>query len=109
MATRDCNLSSELAELLTRFHWGVWVRPAGRDDRLRSIALSIVGLQLFGLAGAVAETIVGLVLWEWRVLIIAKARGTSIAKLIPMEQTLESRFCGCGRCGALGTLTPKRQ
>jgi len=55
---------------------------------LLSIVLSILGLQLFGLAGAVAGTVAGLVLWEWWGLIkVAKTLETSIAKLIPMEQT----------------------
>jgi O-antigen/teichoic acid export membrane protein len=60
---------------------------------LLSIALSILGVQLFGLAGAVAGSIAGLVLWEWWALTkVAKALGTSIAKLIPMDQTWKVAF-----------------
>jgi len=75
---------------------GVWIRSAGRDDR-RDIAFPVncldLGLLLFGLAGAVAGTIAGLVVWEWWALIkVAKALGTSIAKLIPMDQTLKVAF-----------------
>ena len=74
--------------LLSAFGLGRLAATIGATSLLLSIVLSILGLQLFGLAGAVAGTVAGLVLWEWWGLIkIAKTLETSIAKLIPMEQT----------------------
>jgi O-antigen/teichoic acid export membrane protein len=79
--------------LLSAFGFGRLAATIGAISLLLSIALSILGLQLFGLAGAVAGTIAGLVVWEWWGLItVAKALGTSIAKLIPMDQTLKVAF-----------------
>ncbi|QHO72373.1 hypothetical protein ACH79_06790 [Bradyrhizobium sp. CCBAU 051011] len=79
--------------LLSAFGFGRLAATIGAISLLVSIALSIIGLQLFGLAGAVVGTIAGLVVWEWWALIkIAKALGTSIAKLIPMDQTLKVAF-----------------
>ncbi|MDA9493651.1 hypothetical protein XI08_32225 [Bradyrhizobium sp. CCBAU 11361] len=76
--------------LLWAFGFGRQAATTGAISLLLSIAVSILGLQLFGLAGAVAGSIAGLVLWEWWALIkVAKALGTSIAKLIPMDQTLK--------------------
>jgi O-antigen/teichoic acid export membrane protein len=80
-------------QLLWAFGFGRQAATIGATSLLLSIALSILGLQLFGLAGAVAGTIAGLVLWEWWALIkVAKALGTSIAKLIPMDQTWKVAF-----------------
>jgi hypothetical protein len=79
--------------VLWAFGFGRQAATIGAISLLLSIALSILGLQLFGLAGAVAGTIAGLVVWEWWALIkVAKALGTSIAKLIPMDQTLKVAF-----------------
>jgi O-antigen/teichoic acid export membrane protein len=79
--------------LLSAFGFGRLAAMLSAISLLLSIALSILGLQLFGLAGAVAGSIAGLVLWEWWGLIkVAKALGTSIAKLIPMDQTCKIAF-----------------
>jgi O-antigen/teichoic acid export membrane protein len=79
--------------LLWAFGFGRQVATTQAISLLLSIAVSILGLQLFGLAGAVAGSIAGLVLWEWWALIkVAKALGTSIAKLIPMDQTWKIAF-----------------
>jgi O-antigen/teichoic acid export membrane protein len=86
-----------LGQIATVFGAGqlLWVFGFGRQaamisaiSLLLSIALSILGLQLFGLAGAVAGSMASLVLWEWWALAkVVKALETSIAKLIPMDQT----------------------
>ncbi|MGY4626435.1 lipopolysaccharide biosynthesis protein [Bradyrhizobium sp. USDA 4486] len=91
-----------LGEIATVFGAGhlLWALGFGRQaatvgaiSLLLSIALSILGLQLFGLAGAVAGSIGSLVLWEWWSLTkAAKALGTGIAKLVPMGQTLKVTF-----------------
>ncbi|WOH56072.1 hypothetical protein [Bradyrhizobium sp. BWC-3-1] len=74
--------------LLSAFGLGRLAATIGAISLLLSVALSILGLHFFGLAGAVAGTVAGLVLWEWWGLIkVAKALETSFAKLIPMEQT----------------------
>ena len=79
--------------MLWAFGFGRQAATIGAISLLLSIALSILGLQLFGLAGAVAGTIAGLVLWEWWALIkVAKALGTSIAKFMPVDQTLNVVF-----------------
>lgn len=79
--------------LLWAFGFGRLAATIGAISLLLSVALSILGVQLFGLAGAVAGTIAGLVVWEWWALIkVAKALGTSIAKLIPLDQTLKIAF-----------------
>lgn len=79
--------------LLWAFGFGRQAATIGAVSLLLSIALSILGLQLFGLAGAVAGSIGSLVLWEWWSLTVAaKALGTSIAKLIPMDQTWKVAF-----------------
>ena len=79
--------------LLWAFGFGRQAATTSAISLSLSIALSILGLQLFGLAGAVAGSIAGLVLWEWWALIkVAKALGTSIAKLIPMDQTWKVAF-----------------
>jgi O-antigen/teichoic acid export membrane protein len=79
--------------LLSAFGFGRLAATLSAISLLLSIALSILGLQLFGLAGAVAGSIAGLVLWEWWGLIkVAKALGTSIAKMIPMDQTWKVAF-----------------
>jgi len=66
-------------------------RPAaivGAISLLLSIALSILGLQFFGLGGAVAGSITSLVLWEcWALNKVAKALRTSIAQMIRLDQT----------------------
>jgi O-antigen/teichoic acid export membrane protein len=86
-----------LGQIATVFGAGqlLWVFGFGRQAAtisatalLLSIALSIIGLQIFGLAGVVAGSIASLILWEWWALAkVAKALGTSIAKLISMDQT----------------------
>jgi O-antigen/teichoic acid export membrane protein len=86
-----------LGQIATVFGAGqlLWVFGFGRQAAtisaialLLSIALSILGLQMFGLAGVLAGSIASLILWEWWALAkVAKALGTSIAKLIPMDQT----------------------
>ncbi|WFU22179.1 lipopolysaccharide biosynthesis protein [Bradyrhizobium sp. CB1717] len=91
-----------LGQIATVFGAGqlLWALGLGRQaatisaiSLLLSVALSILGLQSFGLAGAVAGSITGLVLWEWWALIkVAKALRTSIAKLIPMDQTWKVAF-----------------
>jgi hypothetical protein len=74
---------------------GVWIRSAGRDDR-RYIAFAVncldLGLQLFGLAGALAGSIGSLALGGWSLTKSAKALGTGIAKVIPMDQTWKVAF-----------------
>jgi hypothetical protein len=66
--------------VLWAFGFGRQAATIGATSLLLSIALSILGLQLFGLAGALLGTIAGLVLWEWWALIkVAKALGTSIS------------------------------
>jgi hypothetical protein len=91
-----------LGQIATVFGAGqlLWVFGFGRQaatisaiSLLLSIALSILGLQLFGLAGAVAGSIASLILWEWWALVkVAKALETSIAKLIPMDQIWKVAF-----------------
>lgn len=55
---------------------------------LVSIALSILGLQFFGLAGAVAGSTTSLLLLEcWALNKVAKALRTSIAQMIRFDQT----------------------
>jgi O-antigen/teichoic acid export membrane protein len=79
--------------LLWAFGFGRQAATTSAISLSLSIALSILGLQLFGLAGAVAGSIAGLILWEWWALIkVAKALGTSIAKMIPMDQTWKVAF-----------------
>lgn len=74
--------------VLSAFGFGRLAATLSAISLLLSVVLSILGLQFFGLTGAVAGSIAGLVLWEWWGLIkIAKALGTSIAQLIPMDQT----------------------
>jgi O-antigen/teichoic acid export membrane protein len=81
------------AQLLWVFGFGRQAATFSAISLLLSIALSILGLQLFGLAGAVAGSTASLVLWEWWALTkVAKALGTSIAKLIPMDQTWKVAF-----------------
>jgi O-antigen/teichoic acid export membrane protein len=74
--------------LLQVFRFGRQAAMIGATSLLLSIALSILGLHLFGLAGAVAGSTTSLVLWEcWALNKVAKALGTSIAQLIQLEQT----------------------
>jgi hypothetical protein len=76
--------------VLWAFGFGRQAATIGAISLLLPIALSILGL---GLAGAVAGTIAGLVVWEWWALIkVAKALGTSIAKFMPVDQTLNVVF-----------------
>jgi O-antigen/teichoic acid export membrane protein len=91
-----------LGQIATVFGAGqlLWVFGFGRQaatisaiSLLLSIVLSLLGLRLFDVAGAVAGSIASLVLWEWWALTkVAKALGTSIAKLIPMDQTWKVAF-----------------
>ncbi|MFB9266928.1 lipopolysaccharide biosynthesis protein [Bradyrhizobium erythrophlei] len=74
--------------LLLAFGFGRQAAIVGAISLLLSIALSILALQFFGLAGAVAGSITSLVLWEcWALNKVAKALGTSIAQMIRLDQT----------------------
>jgi O-antigen/teichoic acid export membrane protein len=74
--------------LLHVFGFGRPAAIVGAITLLLSIALSILGLQFFGLAGSVAGSTTSLVLWEcWSLYKVAKALGTSIAQLIRLDQT----------------------
>jgi O-antigen/teichoic acid export membrane protein len=54
---------------------------------LLSIALSILGVNLFGLAGAAAGSTISLFLWEWWALNkVAKGLGTSLVTLMRLDQ-----------------------
>jgi O-antigen/teichoic acid export membrane protein len=73
--------------LLQVFGFGRKAAIVGAISLLLSIALSILGLQLFGLAGAVAGSTTSLVLWEfWAANKVAKALGTSITQMIRLDQ-----------------------
>ncbi|MBV9111231.1 MAG: lipopolysaccharide biosynthesis protein [Hyphomicrobiales bacterium] len=91
-----------LGEIVTVFGAGhlLWALGFGRQaatigaiSLLLSIALSVLCLQLFGLAGALAGSIGSVILWEWWSLTkTAKALGTNVAKLIPLDQTWKVAF-----------------
>jgi O-antigen/teichoic acid export membrane protein len=73
--------------LLQVFGFGRPAAIVGAITLLLSIALSLLGLQFFGLAGAVAGSTASLVLWEcWALNKVAKALGTSIAQMIRLDQ-----------------------
>jgi O-antigen/teichoic acid export membrane protein len=73
--------------LLQVFGFGRPAAIVGAICLLLSIALSILGLQFFELAGAVAGSTTSLVLWEcWALNKVAKALGTSIPQLIRLDQ-----------------------
>jgi O-antigen/teichoic acid export membrane protein len=73
--------------LLQVFRFGLQAAMIGAISLLLSIALSILGLNFFGLAGAVAGSTTSLVLWEcWALNKVAKALGTSIAQMIRLDQ-----------------------
>ncbi|MGY3343698.1 MULTISPECIES: lipopolysaccharide biosynthesis protein [unclassified Bradyrhizobium] len=74
--------------LLQVFGFGRRAAIIGTISLLLSIALSILGLQFFGLAGVVAGSTMSLVVWEcWALSMVAKALGTSIAQLIRLDQS----------------------
>ncbi|MBR0706639.1 lipopolysaccharide biosynthesis protein [Bradyrhizobium liaoningense] len=74
--------------LLQVFGFGRRAAKIGAISLLLSIALSILGLQFFGLAGVVAGSVTSLVLWEcWALNMVSKALGTSIAQMIRLDQT----------------------
>lgn len=74
--------------LLQVFGFGGQAAVISAISLLVSIALSVLGLQFFGLAGAVAGSTTSLLLWEcWALNKVAKALGTSIAQLIRLDQT----------------------
>jgi O-antigen/teichoic acid export membrane protein len=74
--------------LLQVFGLGRQAAMIGAISLLLSIALSILGLQFFGLGGAVAGSTTSLVLLEcWALNKVAKALGTSIAQMIRLDQT----------------------
>jgi O-antigen/teichoic acid export membrane protein len=73
--------------LLQVFGFGRQAAIIGAISLLLSIALSILGLQFFGLAGTVAGSIISLVLWEcWALYKVANALGTSVAQMIRLDQ-----------------------
>ena len=73
--------------LLQVFGFGWPAAIVGAITLLLSIALSLLGLQFFGLAGAVAGSTASLVVWEcWALNKVAKALGTSIAQMIGLDQ-----------------------
>ena len=73
--------------LLQVFGFGRQAAIIGAISLLLSIALSILGLHFFGLAGAVAGSTTSLVLWEcWALNKVAKALGTRVAQMIRLDQ-----------------------
>jgi O-antigen/teichoic acid export membrane protein len=73
--------------LLTVFGFGRQAAIVGAISLLLSIALSILGLHFFELAGAVAGSTTSLVLWEgWALNKVAKALGTRVTQLIRLDQ-----------------------
>ncbi|SFI17639.1 lipopolysaccharide biosynthesis protein [Bradyrhizobium sp. Gha] len=76
--------------LLQVFGFGRRAAMIGTISLLLSIALSILGLQFFGLAGVVAGSTTSLVVWEcWALSMVAKALGTSMAQLIRLDQSFK--------------------
>jgi O-antigen/teichoic acid export membrane protein len=72
--------------LLQVFRFGRQAAIVGAISLLLSIGLSIIGVQFFGLAGAVAGSTTSLVLWEcWALNKVAKALGTRITQMIRLD------------------------
>ena len=72
--------------LLPVFGYGKQAARFGGVSLLLSIAFSVLGVKLFGLAGAIAGSNISLVLWEcWALSRVAKAFGTSLVTLICLD------------------------
>ena len=72
--------------LLQVFGYGSQAARVAGVSLLLSIALSVLGVKLFGLAGAVAGSTISLVLWEcWALNRVAKGLGTSPVTLICLD------------------------
>jgi O-antigen/teichoic acid export membrane protein len=74
--------------LLQVFGYGRQAVRVGGASLLLSITLSVLGVKLFGLAGAVAGSTISLVVWEcWALNRVAKGLGTSPVTLICLDHT----------------------
>jgi O-antigen/teichoic acid export membrane protein len=74
--------------LLLTFGYGRQAATTGAIALLLSLVSSILGVKLFGLAGAVSGSTLSLVLWEWWALNkVAKGLGTSVLTLIRLNDT----------------------
>jgi len=74
--------------LLLTFGYGKQAATTGAIALLLSLGASILGVKLFGLAGAVAGSTIGLVVWEWWALHkVAKGLGTSAFGLMRLNDT----------------------
>ena len=72
--------------LLQVFGYGRQAARVAGVSLLLSIALSVLGVKLFGLVGAVAGSTISLVLWEcWALNRVAKGLGTSPVTLICLD------------------------